>query len=91
MTIEQEARRAAEKINAWADEQFNRGVESAQGVKDDSFIQGYIAGATRPVTDADVRALWDALGPGATINFEFEELRAALEAARAAREETNHA
>lgn len=34
-------------------------------------------------TDAQVRAVWDALGPGITVAFEYEELRTALRAASA--------
>lgn len=33
-------------------------------------------------SDAQVRAIWDALGPAITVAFEYEELRAALRAAR---------
>lgn len=50
-------------------------------------IREHLSALRRPVqgepTDAHVRAVWDALGPGITVAFEYEQLRAALRAAAA--------
>lgn len=40
---------------------------------------------TQEITDAEVRGAWDALGPRITISLEYEDVRAALAAAKEAR------
>lgn len=85
--LEQEARQAAEERYP------NRGDRATiRNARREAFEKGYIAGATRPVTDAEVRAAWEAyIAAQERDPYDRESrMRAALEAARTAREETNH-
>lgn len=55
----------------------------------DAHVEGWKAARTylaeQEPTDAEVREVWDALGPRVTIAMEYEDLRAALSAARSVR------
>lgn len=89
-TIEQEARTEAEKrLYDGEDQQISNADEA------DAFVAGYIAGASRPVTDEQVErvaaAMWgrwgrDGMFPHAPVHLRNAfraDARAALEAARA--------
>lgn len=75
--------------------QYARNVAHVPSDSASDHCAGFLAGwkaardhlAAQEPTDAEVRAVWDALGPRATIALEYEELRAVLAAARAARQE----
>ena len=55
MTDMDAARAEARAINAHADAMFNRGVESAQGVDEDSFVAGWEAALAAREAETEVR------------------------------------
>ena len=101
-TFEQSARAEAERVNAFADEQFNRGVEFAQGVELDSFTAGaswlaeyllsgdFVESLYRAHVEARLgRSMTDEAHAATRSKVEVAWMRAALEAALNSKT-TNH-